>query len=189
MSGALSENSRVATRWSQPNNTSLCNQGLTMYAQRRICTEILGQSFTCLEAATGKALLMQDIDHLGEVCMIHQQAVDVVKCQTVQYFVALCRNIISRSCVLTWTQRMTLMTPTVRYPMRKVWSCFVFVRNTDLCLPNGWSEGSDGSWFILGYCFVSYLRSLVGSDEDFDAFLKGYVQKYAYKVRNLCLLL
>ena len=38
-----------------------------MYAQRRICTEILGHPFTCLEAATGKALLMGDIEHLGQV--------------------------------------------------------------------------------------------------------------------------
>jgi hypothetical protein len=34
---------------------------------------------------------------------------------------------------------------------------------------------------LLGYCFVSYLRSLVRSDDEFDGFLKAYVQKYAYK--------
>ena len=36
---------------------------------------------------------------------------------------------------------------------------------------------------------MSYLRSLVGSDEEFDGFLKAYVQKYAYKVEAICLLL
>ena len=37
----------------------------------------------------------------------------------------------------------------------------------------------------LGYCFVSYLRSLVTSHEEFDEFLKGYVKKYSYQVWNL----
>ena len=33
-----------------------------------------------------------------------------------------------------------------------------------------------------GFCFVSYLCSLVGSVEEFDAFLKEYVKKFRYQV-------
>ncbi|XP_065829704.1 aminopeptidase B-like [Oscarella lobularis] len=40
------------------------NEGFTMYAQRRICTELLGKDYTCLEAATGIALLKRDLEHL-----------------------------------------------------------------------------------------------------------------------------
>ena len=31
-----------------------------------------------------------------------------------------------------------------------------------------------------GYCFVSYLRNAVGSDEEFDGWLKAYVDKFAF---------
>ncbi|KAG8451107.1 hypothetical protein GDO86_003394 [Hymenochirus boettgeri] len=42
------------------------NEGFTMYAQRRISSEIFGHAYTCLEAATGRALLRQHIDASGE---------------------------------------------------------------------------------------------------------------------------
>ncbi|NXW08135.1 AMPB Aminopeptidase, partial [Fregetta grallaria] len=42
------------------------NEGFTMYAQRRISTEIYGSAYTCLEAATGRALLRQHMDNTGE---------------------------------------------------------------------------------------------------------------------------
>ncbi|XP_053943947.1 aminopeptidase B [Cuculus canorus] len=42
------------------------NEGFTMYAQRRISTEIYGLAYTCLEAATGRALLRQHMDNTGE---------------------------------------------------------------------------------------------------------------------------
>ncbi|XP_066528508.1 aminopeptidase B isoform X1 [Hoplias malabaricus] len=42
------------------------NEGFTMYAQRRVCREIYGEAYTCLEAATGRALLRQHMDNTGE---------------------------------------------------------------------------------------------------------------------------
>ncbi|KAM4700045.1 aminopeptidase B [Discoglossus pictus] len=42
------------------------NEGFTMYAQRRITTEIYGPAYTCLEAAAGRGLLRQHMDASGE---------------------------------------------------------------------------------------------------------------------------
>ncbi|MBN3307013.1 AMPB Aminopeptidase, partial [Amia calva] len=42
------------------------NEGFTMYAQRRVCTEIYGKAYASLEAATGRALLRQHMDNTGE---------------------------------------------------------------------------------------------------------------------------
>ncbi|XP_031423788.1 aminopeptidase B isoform X2 [Clupea harengus] len=42
------------------------NEGFTMYAQRRVCRELYGEAYTCLEAATGRALLKQHMDNTGE---------------------------------------------------------------------------------------------------------------------------
>nr|KAF6400000.1 arginyl aminopeptidase [Molossus molossus] len=42
------------------------NEGFTMYAQRRISTLLFGPAYTCLEAATGRALLRQHMDVTGE---------------------------------------------------------------------------------------------------------------------------
>ncbi|XP_053313766.1 aminopeptidase B [Spea bombifrons] len=42
------------------------NEGFTMYAQRRITTELYGSAYTCLEAAAGRALLRQHMDASGE---------------------------------------------------------------------------------------------------------------------------
>ena len=49
-----------------------------MYAQRRICSEILGHPFTCLEAATGKALLLQDIELFGEVSQFYSRGYTLI---------------------------------------------------------------------------------------------------------------
>nr|XP_025036829.1 aminopeptidase B [Pelodiscus sinensis] len=42
------------------------NEGFTMFAQRRISTVVYGAAYTCLEAATGRALLRQHMDNTGE---------------------------------------------------------------------------------------------------------------------------
>ncbi|XP_010829416.1 PREDICTED: aminopeptidase B [Bison bison bison] len=42
------------------------NEGFTMYAQRRISSVLFGPAYTCLEAATGRALLRQHMDVTGE---------------------------------------------------------------------------------------------------------------------------
>ncbi|XP_072522300.1 aminopeptidase B isoform X1 [Salminus brasiliensis] len=42
------------------------NEGFTMYAQRRVCRELYGEAYTCLEAATGRALLRQHMNNTGE---------------------------------------------------------------------------------------------------------------------------
>uniref|UniRef100_A0A4X2K2Q1 Aminopeptidase B n=1 Tax=Vombatus ursinus TaxID=29139 RepID=A0A4X2K2Q1_VOMUR len=42
------------------------NEGFTMFAQRRISTILFGPAYTCLEAATGRALLRQHMDTTGE---------------------------------------------------------------------------------------------------------------------------
>ncbi|XP_062323597.1 aminopeptidase B isoform X2 [Osmerus eperlanus] len=42
------------------------NEGFTMYAQRRVCKELYGEAYTCLEAATGRGLLRQHMDNTGE---------------------------------------------------------------------------------------------------------------------------
>ncbi|XP_005988440.1 aminopeptidase B isoform X2 [Latimeria chalumnae] len=42
------------------------NEGFTMYAQRRISTEIYGAAYTSLETATGRALLRQHMNTTGE---------------------------------------------------------------------------------------------------------------------------
>ncbi|XP_062842313.1 aminopeptidase B [Trichomycterus rosablanca] len=42
------------------------NEGFTMYAQRRISRELYGEAYTCLEAETGRALLRQHMDNIGE---------------------------------------------------------------------------------------------------------------------------
>lgn len=42
------------------------NEGFTMYAQRRISTALYGSAYTCLEAATGRALLRHHMDTSGE---------------------------------------------------------------------------------------------------------------------------
>ncbi|XP_072016184.1 LOW QUALITY PROTEIN: aminopeptidase B-like [Amphiura filiformis] len=42
------------------------NEGFTMYAQRCICHEVHGEALTCLEAATGRALLKNRYKEAGE---------------------------------------------------------------------------------------------------------------------------
>eukprot|EP00118_Oscarella_pearsei_P025384 m.308098 g.308098 ORF g.308098 m.308098 type:complete len:624 (+) comp43375_c0_seq1:87-1958(+) len=100
------------------------NEGFTMYAQRRICTELLGKAYTCLEAATGKALLLQDLNILDP----------------------------------NLTRLRVLLTP-------------------DVDPDDTYCETP----YEKGFCFVSYLKSLTKSDEEFDDFLKAYVQRFQYK--------
>lgn len=94
-------------------------QGFTMYAQRRITTEVHGEAFTALEATTGQALLRADVETYGADSPLTQ----------------------------------------LRVPL----AAGVDPEDTYNETP-----------YEKGYCFVSYLRSLVGSDAEFDAWLKTY---------------
>ncbi|KAL2091180.1 hypothetical protein ACEWY4_013443 [Coilia grayii] len=53
------------------------NEGFTMYAQRRVCRELYGEAYTCLEAATGRALLRQHIDNTGEDHPLNKLRVEI----------------------------------------------------------------------------------------------------------------
>ncbi|XP_015461108.3 aminopeptidase B isoform X2 [Astyanax mexicanus] len=53
------------------------NEGFTMYAQRRICKELYGEAYTCLEAATGRALLRQHMDNTGEDHPLNKLRVEI----------------------------------------------------------------------------------------------------------------
>ncbi|XP_030632382.1 aminopeptidase B [Chanos chanos] len=53
------------------------NEGFTMYAQRRVCREIYGEAYTCLEAATGRALLRQHMDNTGEDHPLNKLRVEI----------------------------------------------------------------------------------------------------------------
>ncbi|XP_063072080.1 aminopeptidase B isoform X2 [Engraulis encrasicolus] len=53
------------------------NEGFTMYAQRRVCREIYGEAYTCLEAATGRALLKQHMDNTGQDHPLNKLRVEI----------------------------------------------------------------------------------------------------------------
>ncbi|KAI4896730.1 hypothetical protein NFI96_024019, partial [Prochilodus magdalenae] len=53
------------------------NEGFTMYAQRRVCRELYGEAYTCLEAATGRALLRQHMDDTGEDHPLNKLRVEI----------------------------------------------------------------------------------------------------------------
>ncbi|XP_063811005.1 aminopeptidase B [Pseudophryne corroboree] len=53
------------------------NEGFTMYAQRRISSEIFGSAYTCLEAATGRALLRQHMNVSGETHPLNKLRVNI----------------------------------------------------------------------------------------------------------------
>ncbi|KAF6274770.1 arginyl aminopeptidase [Rhinolophus ferrumequinum] len=102
------------------------NEGFTMYAQRRISTVLFGAAYTCLEAATGRALLRQHMDIAGE------------------------ENPLNR--------------------LRVVIEPGVDPDDTYNETP-----------YEKGFCFVSYLAHLVGDRDQFDKFLKAYVDEFKFQ--------
>ncbi|XP_061076945.1 aminopeptidase B isoform X1 [Conger conger] len=101
------------------------NEGFTMYAQRRVCRELHGEAYTCLEAATGMALLRQHMDNSGE-----------------------------------------------DHPLNKL-----RVKIEPGVDPD---DTYNETPYEKGFCFVSYLAHLAGSQSRFDAFLKAYVDKFKF---------
>eukprot|EP01094_Clydonella_sp_ATCC50884_P002886 TRINITY_DN12206_c0_g1_i1.p1 TRINITY_DN12206_c0_g1~~TRINITY_DN12206_c0_g1_i1.p1 ORF type:complete len:623 (-),score=231.79 TRINITY_DN12206_c0_g1_i1:226-2094(-) len=53
------------------------NEGFTMYAQRRITTELFGAAFTALECSTGRSILLDDIAEFGEDSPLTQLRVPI----------------------------------------------------------------------------------------------------------------
>ncbi|XP_069401160.1 aminopeptidase B isoform X1 [Ovis canadensis] len=102
------------------------NEGFTMYAQRRISSLLFGPAYTCLEAATGRALLRQHMDVTGE-----------------------------------------------DHPLNKL-----RVRIEPGVDPD---DTYNETPYEKGFCFVSYLAHLVGDQDQFDDFLKAYVDEFKFQ--------
>ncbi|XP_004685559.1 PREDICTED: aminopeptidase B [Condylura cristata] len=102
------------------------NEGFTMYAQRRISTTLFGAAYTCLEAATGRALLRQHMDTTGE-----------------------------------------------DHPLNKL-----RVKIEPGVDPD---DTYNETPYEKGFCFVSYLAHLVGDQNQFDNFLKAYVDEFKFQ--------
>ncbi|KAK1327930.1 hypothetical protein QTO34_012351 [Cnephaeus nilssonii] len=102
------------------------NEGFTMYAQRRISTRLFGAAYTCLEAATGRALLRQHMDVTGE-----------------------------------------------EHPLNKL-----RVKIEPGVDPD---DTYNETPYEKGFCFVSYLAHLVGDQDQFDRFLKAYVNEFKFQ--------
>ncbi|XP_066095445.1 aminopeptidase B isoform X2 [Saccopteryx bilineata] len=102
------------------------NEGFTMYAQRRISTLLFGAAYTCLEAATGRALLRQHMDITGE-----------------------------------------------ENPLNKL-----HVKIEPGVDPD---DTYNETPYEKGFCFVSYLAHLVGNQNQFDTFLKAYINEFKFQ--------
>ncbi|XP_027465721.2 aminopeptidase B isoform X1 [Zalophus californianus] len=102
------------------------NEGFTMYAQRRISTVLFGSAYTCLEAATGRALLQQHMDITGK-----------------------------------------------EHPLNKL-----RVKIEPGVDPD---DTYNETPYEKGFCFVSYLAHLVGDQDQFDNFLKAYVNEFKFQ--------
>ncbi|XP_006834200.1 PREDICTED: aminopeptidase B [Chrysochloris asiatica] len=102
------------------------NEGFTMYAQRRISTTLFGAAYTCLEAATGRALLRQHMNITGE-----------------------------------------------DHPLNKL-----RVKIEPGVDPD---DTYNETPYEKGFCFVSYLAHLVGDQDQFDDFLKAYVDEFKFQ--------
>ncbi|XP_075384996.1 aminopeptidase B [Tenrec ecaudatus] len=102
------------------------NEGFTMYAQRRISATLFGAAYTCLEAATGRALLRQHMDITGE-----------------------------------------------DHPLNKL-----RVKIEPGVDPD---DTYNETPYEKGFCFVSYLAHLVGDQDQFDSFLKAYVNEFKFQ--------
>jgi len=55
------------------------NEGFTMFAQRRITDEVHGKAFTALEATTGRKILIDDINEIGEEAPLTRLRVPIEK--------------------------------------------------------------------------------------------------------------
>uniref|UniRef100_A0A8C6S0D5 Aminopeptidase B n=1 Tax=Nannospalax galili TaxID=1026970 RepID=A0A8C6S0D5_NANGA len=102
------------------------NEGFTMYAQRRISTILFGAAYTCLEAATGRALLRQHMDVSGEENPLNKLRVKI---------------------------------------------------EPGVDPDDTYNETP----YEKGYCFVSYLAHLVGDQDQFDKFLKAYIDEFKFQ--------
>nr|XP_020016894.1 aminopeptidase B isoform X2 [Castor canadensis] len=102
------------------------NEGFTMYAQRRISTVLFGAAYTCLEAATGRALLRQHMDITGEDNPLNKLRVKI---------------------------------------------------EPGVDPDDTYNETP----YEKGFCFVSYLAHLVGDQDQFDRFLKAYVDEFKFQ--------
>ncbi|XP_058389779.1 aminopeptidase B isoform X2 [Diceros bicornis minor] len=102
------------------------NEGFTMYAQRRISSALFGAAYTCLEAATGRALLRQHMDITGEENPLNKLRVKI---------------------------------------------------EPGVDPDDTYNETP----YEKGFCFVSYLAHLVGDQEQFDNFLKAYVNEFKFQ--------
>uniref|UniRef100_I3ME96 Aminopeptidase B n=1 Tax=Ictidomys tridecemlineatus TaxID=43179 RepID=I3ME96_ICTTR len=102
------------------------NEGFTMYAQRRISTILFGAAYTCLEAATGRALLRQHMDITGEENPLNKLRVKI---------------------------------------------------EPGVDPDDTYNETP----YEKGFCFVSYLAHLVGDQDQFDKFLKAYVDEFKFQ--------
>lgn len=102
------------------------NEGFTMYAQRRISTILFGAAYTCLEAATGRALLRQHMNVSGEENPLNKLRVKI---------------------------------------------------EPGVDPDDTYNETP----YEKGYCFVSYLAHLVGDQDQFDKFLKAYVDEFKFQ--------
>uniref|UniRef100_A0A8C7B6P5 Aminopeptidase B n=1 Tax=Neovison vison TaxID=452646 RepID=A0A8C7B6P5_NEOVI len=102
------------------------NEGFTMYAQRRISTVLFGSAYTCLEAATGRALLRQHMDITGEENPLNKLRVKI---------------------------------------------------EPGVDPDDTYNETP----YEKGFCFVSYLAHLVGDQDQFDSFLKAYVNEFKFQ--------
>ncbi|XP_066235666.1 aminopeptidase B [Saccopteryx leptura] len=102
------------------------NEGFTMYAQRRISTLLFGAAYTCLEAATGRALLRQHMDITGEENPLNKLRVKI---------------------------------------------------EPGVDPDDTYNETP----YEKGFCFVSYLAHLVGNQNQFDTFLKAYINEFKFQ--------
>uniref|UniRef100_A0A8C5KZ14 Aminopeptidase B n=1 Tax=Jaculus jaculus TaxID=51337 RepID=A0A8C5KZ14_JACJA len=102
------------------------NEGFTMYAQRRISTILFGAAYTCLEAATGRALLRRHMDVSGEENPLNKLRVKI---------------------------------------------------EPGIDPDDTYNETP----YEKGFCFVSYLAHLVGDQDQFDNFLKAYVDEFKFQ--------
>jgi len=146
------------------------NEGFTMYAQRRITTLVHGEAFTALEADIGITLLKEEIDAAG-----HEDP--LTKLQT-----PLAKGVDPDD---TYNQT----------PYEKGYCLLAYVLPCSVAV---WglvvvcglfSFFGIVEWSLLCFTCVAvrcvalhrYLRSLVGSDDEFDAFMREWSQGHKFQ--------
>ncbi|KAJ8778534.1 hypothetical protein J1605_013503 [Eschrichtius robustus] len=204
------------------------NEGFTMYAQRRISTVLFGPAYTCLEAATGRALLRQHMDITGEDHPLNKLRVKIEPGRGSSDHRAapvgldapgsplrreeppgrfwLPRPLLSGSEMLCVSGSLSLTCP---FAAPCPWSDFSLVPhvtnfNLSVQLKLVFLDASDSDYelpvdgqafsagvdpddtynetpYEKGFCFVSYLAHLVGDQDQFDDFLKAYVDEFKFQ--------